>query len=84
MWLIDAAPPYTNELWLETNDLEARGFPTELQVTSQPEPDTTPPELVEFDFTPKAIDTRYGPQDVEITIHARDDLTGVSWVMSDN
>ena len=43
------------------------------------QPDTTPPELVDFDFIPKAIDTRYGPQDVEITIHARDDLTGVQW-----
>ena len=42
--------------------------------------DVTPLQLVDFDFTPKAIDARYGPQDVEITVHTRDDLTGVDWV----
>jgi hypothetical protein len=58
-------------------DLIAMGFPTELAVTST-SADTTPPELIEFDFTPKAIDISSGPQNVTFTMRITDDITGFS------
>ena len=38
--------------------------------------DTTPPELVEFSFTPSAIDVSSGPQIVSTTFRVTDDLSG--------
>ena len=39
----------------QTAELQALGFPTELDVTSAT-PDTDPPALVDFDFNPKQVD----------------------------
>jgi hypothetical protein len=45
--------------------------------------DTTPPELVEFNFTPKSIDVSTDPAEVKATIRVTDDLSGVSSVGGD-
>ena len=50
-----------------------------IQVTSQTE-DTSPPQVLAFDFTPKSIDTSAGPQRVTCTWRVTDDLAGVSSV----
>jgi len=50
-------------------------FPINLYAQTE---DTTPPQLVEFDFAPKAIDISSGPQDVTLTMRITDDLLGVS------
>jgi hypothetical protein len=42
--------------------------------------DTTPPELVEFDFNPKTIDVSAGSQDVTFTLRLTDDLSGLNHV----
>ena len=41
-----------------------------------PIPDTTPPELIDFSFTPTSIDVSIGSQDVILTMHVTDDLSG--------
>ncbi len=41
--------------------------------------DTTPPELVDFNFTPTTIDVSSTSQDVTYTIRITDDLSGVAW-----
>jgi sugar lactone lactonase YvrE len=66
-----------NAAVFSTADLAARGFPTTIQVISIQ--DTTPPELVSFDFNPKTVDVTAGPQTVTFTLGARDDLSGVSY-----
>jgi streptogramin lyase len=48
-----------------------------ITVVPTPTPDTTPPELVEFDFDPKTIDVSSGPQTVTVTLRVTDDLSGV-------
>ena len=40
--------------------------------------DTTPPELVAFDFNPKNIDVTAVPQNVTITAQVTDDLSGAN------
>jgi len=40
--------------------------------------DTEPPQLVEFDFTPKVIDTTDGPATITFTMRITDDLSGVN------
>ena len=57
-------------------EITAMGFPTELEVVSTLD-DTTPPELIEFDFIPKSIDVGAGPLDVTVTFRITDDLSGV-------
>ncbi len=42
-------------------------------------PDTTPPVLVDFNFTPKAINTSEGPVTISATLTLQDDLSGVSF-----
>jgi len=45
--------------------------------------DTTPPELVEFSYTPTTIDVSAGSQEVTFTLRITDDISGVSqasWV----
>jgi hypothetical protein len=58
--------------------LEAAGFPTELTVSQQP--DVTPPTLVDFDFSPAAIDTMSGPATVLAMFDVDDDISGIAWI----
>ncbi|MFC2156874.1 PKD domain-containing protein [Acidobacteriota bacterium] len=58
-----------------TADLVALGFPTELEVVSDPS-DVTPPDLHEFDFSPSKISVVSGPQDVPFTFKLTDDFSG--------
>ena len=60
------------------NDILARNFPTELQVINNNE-DTTPPEISDFSFTPSAIHTTNGSQDVTVTVRVTDAKAGISW-----
>jgi hypothetical protein len=61
-----------------TSGLFALGFPTDLNITSTP--DTTAPQLIDFSFSPAAIDTEIGGASVEVTFVAGDDLSGVASV----
>jgi hypothetical protein len=54
-------------------------LPATASVTTAQTSDTTPPQLVAFDFTPQ-IDLSMGPQSVTVTIEVTDDLSGVSFV----
>ncbi|HEX9928219.1 MAG TPA: carboxypeptidase-like regulatory domain-containing protein [Pyrinomonadaceae bacterium] len=58
------------------NNILARNFPTELQVINNNE-DTTPPEIADFSFTPSAIHTANGSQDVTVTVRVTDAKAGV-------
>jgi hypothetical protein len=64
-----------NEISYSESDLDALGFPTELEVEDGPQ-DSTPPVLVEFDFTPKTIDVSSTTQWVTATLRITDDLSG--------
>src|SRR6266446_4952576 len=59
-------------------DLSALGFPTQLQVTSNP--DTQPPVLTSFTFSPMAINTTTSSATVTVTAQVTDNLSGVSSV----
>ncbi len=72
MWMGDGAD---NSGDFNEQDLINLGFPTKLEVISVPE-DIIPPQLIEFDFTPKNIDTSEGPQTVTFTLRTTDDLSG--------
>jgi|GEM_PF-3106809 len=64
---------------LSKSDLEAKfGAETSINniATTSDIPDTTPPELVSFDFNPKTIDVSSGSQAVEFMLHLTD-LSGV-------
>ena len=63
-----------NNIRLSEFGLQALGFPTEIDIFSDPD-DITVPEVVDFSFTPLAIDTSAGPQQVTFTLHATDDLS---------
>jgi len=41
--------------------------------------DALPPEVIEFDFEPKAVNTGISDQVVTIKIHLTDDWSGVEW-----
>jgi hypothetical protein len=61
-----------------TSDLQALGFPTTLQVTSNQ--DVTPPVLTGFAFSPTAVNTTTGSATVNVTASATDNLSGVGSV----
>lgn len=44
---------------------------------AEPVDDTTPPELIGFDFNPKSIDVSSGPATVTFTLTITDDLSGL-------
>ncbi|UCG68126.1 MAG: hypothetical protein JSV09_09875 [Thermoplasmata archaeon] len=69
-----------NEERLNTSDLEARGFPVELNVTSNPS-DTSPPELNFLNFEPKMINTSTGHQEVLVRFGIVDYPSGVNFSM---
>ncbi|MDQ3750414.1 MAG: carboxypeptidase-like regulatory domain-containing protein [Acidobacteriota bacterium] len=57
-------------------ELAELGFATELQIISKNE-DITPPEISEFNFTPTAINTTGGSQNVTVTVRVKDTQIGV-------
>jgi hypothetical protein len=59
-----------------TSDLTALGLSTTLQVSGTP--DTTPPVLVTYQFSPAVIATVSGPASVTGTLQLSDDLSGVN------
>jgi hypothetical protein len=65
-----------NQQYYYTSDLQSLGFPTNLQVTSNP--DTTPPVLTSFTFTPTSVNTTYGSATITATAQATDNLSGVA------
>src|SRR5579859_5113171 len=67
----------SNSSSIDSAALQALGFPATLTVTSTP--DTTPPQLVGFSFSPSTIDVSGGPQSVTFLIHATDSPAGVSF-----
>ncbi len=65
-----------NEQMYYTTQLQSMGFPTQLQVTSNP--DTTPPVVTSFTFTPTFVDTAVGSAAITVTAQITDNLSGVS------
>ncbi len=61
---------------LSPEDLATQGINTTLEIVG--EGDSTPPQLVNLQFTPTSIDTSTGEQVVTITWEITDDLTGWS------
>lgn len=59
-----------------SSELAELGFVTELQVISNNE-DITPPEISEFSFTPTAINTINGSQNITVTVRVKDAQAGV-------
>lgn len=66
-----------NTVTLDTPTLDAAGFPTTLNVTS--DSDTTPPTLVKLTIDPAAIDTSDGLRTVTVTMEITDDVSGVDF-----
>lgn len=71
-----------NRLTLFTDELQARGFPVNLVVVSNPF-DITPSQITSLTFTPKSINSTIGPNTIDVTLLARDNLAGVSYVLGD-
>ena len=65
-----------NQQYYYTSDLLTLGFPTNLQVTSNP--DTTPPVLTNFTFSPTSVNTTFGSATITATAQATDNLSGVA------
>lgn len=63
-----------NHVSFSESGLQVLNFPTELNIYSDPD-DINVPEVVDFSFSPLAIDTSAGPQDVTFTLHATDDIS---------
>ena len=74
VFLSDAAG---NTLALDTDGLNGRGIPTQLDVRSAK--DTVSPKLTTLNFAPAEIDTSAGPVVVKVNYTATDDLSGVSY-----
>ena len=65
-----------NNRYYYTTDLQALGFPVDLQVTSNP--DNTPPTLNGFTFSPMQVDVTQQPAVVTVTAQISDDISGVA------
>jgi len=65
-----------NEVRLEKDDLKALGFPVEFEVVS--ECDREPPNILSFDINPRLIDTSNSSQEITVTAHLTDDLSGLT------
>jgi hypothetical protein len=75
--VVDAAG---NQLTMSSADLIAAGFPGSFNQTGIG--DSTAPSVSQFDVSPTSIDTSQSGQDVTITLHATDALSGVDTVGS--
>ena len=60
-----------------TSDLQALGFPIQLEVTSNQ--DVTAPVLTGFTFSPVTVNTTTSPAAVMVTAQVTDDLSGVMY-----
>ena len=65
-----------NSRELSRGEMASLGFTTDFRVESQG--DTSPPNLVSFDFDPKTINTATSSQQISFTAHITDDLSGLS------
>jgi hypothetical protein len=74
VFIIDTAG---KTLILNSNDLATAGFATTLQVSSTP--DTTPPNITAFSFTPATIDTTAASANVTANFTLTDNFAGVSF-----
>jgi len=70
-----------NRRELSWADMIALGFPADFQVVSTD--DTVPPNIISFDFNPKAINTAASSQDITFTAHLTDDLSGIGPIAGD-
>jgi hypothetical protein len=61
---------------LSTANLASSGFPS--AVTETGPGDTKPPQLVAIGIAPASVDTSQQPADITVSVHAVDDLSGVS------
>jgi hypothetical protein len=73
---IDLRDRADNYRALTASQLSERGLATSFEQVGAG--DTTPPRLLEFDFTPKEVDTRYEDQPITVTARITDDLAGVA------
>jgi hypothetical protein len=74
---IDVSDAVGNHRRYTEADLITLGFPTVLEVVSAT-PDTQPPELIDFSFSPTTIDVSTTTQHVAATLRITDDLSGSS------
>jgi hypothetical protein len=82
-WLVSSVPVLDlagNSGNILGTDLQARGFPTTIQVVDAT-PDTTPPQLLAFSFTPTTVDVSNTSQVVTFTARLTDDLSGVAFAL---
>ena len=63
-----------NRRGLSRADMTNLGFPVEFEVVSRE--DTTPPDILGFDFSPKSVNTITSSADIKFIAHLTDDLSG--------
>jgi hypothetical protein len=68
-----------NSAALDADTLAGQGFPTDLQVTS--DPDLTAPTLDDFDVQPRSLDVSTSNDTVTCTMTVRDTLAGVQFAI---
>ena len=73
---IEASDEANNYKTLNTTEISAFGFSTELQVISNNE-DTTAPDISNLIFSSSSIDTTNSSQNVTVTVRATDAFSGV-------
>ncbi|MCK5145681.1 T9SS type A sorting domain-containing protein [bacterium] len=81
-WLIEKvviADVQGNEITAFTADLIGLGFPASLNIVS--EQDVEPPGLTDFVFAINIVNVETGPDTVQYTIKAEDNLSGLSHIM---
>lgn len=69
-----------NQRFLQASDLRTMGFNPDFNIVSAT-PDTTPPQLTGFSFTPPLIDTTAGPASVTVRLDLTDDRSGASFAL---
>ena len=65
-----------NQIRYETSELARLGFAHSIEVVTARE-DVIPPELVELSIDPSVVDVSNGDADINFTIRATDDLSGI-------
>ena len=67
---VSAVDKVGNELYAGRPDLRAAGYGSRFDVKSKP--DVEEPRVRDFSFTPRSVDTRDGPERIEVTVRATD------------
>ncbi len=78
LWTVVSVNVYDNaenELSMNTAQLTAAGFPTSINVISNP--DVTPPTLLGLSFSPASVNTTSAPQAVTLILNLADSPAGV-------